>query len=668
MTLRHILKPIKIGRLDVKNRIVRTGHATYHSQDRFIGGPDLTAYHQARAKDGCGLSMLEAGEVHESSSHGTSIADDRIIPRYQHLMNAVRPYGMRVFQQLWHAGNIWPAASGFALGASTVAGPWGLVPLEVTHEQIEELTSAYVAAALRCQEGTLDGVEVHAAHGYLPVQFLSPAINTRTDEYGGSFENRLRFLRDIMRAVRKAVGTDFVVGARFSTSVFSEVLGVDDMVRAVETLQGEGLVDYVNASYGDYFRVDSMNPGMHEPTGANLPFAAPLMAVAKLPRITGGRFRTLEEADQVIHEGVADMVSLVRAQIADPTLITKTLAGQAERVRPCIACNQGCIAGVFRDHRVGCVVNVAMGRELTLSEDLIRPTSAPKKVMIVGGGPAGLEAARIAATIGHKVILAEAMPSLGGTINVAKRAPYLHTMGDITYWLEAEIYRLGVEVRLNTFVEPDDVRAEKPDVLIVATGSQPRMDGVQSCDPGAQAEGVHLPHVISSTDLLTDPNRVLGKTALVLDNTGQYEAIAATDYLLSKGLAVTFVSTDFSFAEKVRPTLRDDPALKRFENGDFTMMIRHMLVAARPGFADVRPVQHSKIKTVPADTVVLVTTNLPVRDLYLALHKEMDVSLVGDAVTPRDLYYAIQEGHHAARRLQGAEDLNLVGRLSRSVA
>jgi pyruvate/2-oxoglutarate dehydrogenase complex dihydrolipoamide dehydrogenase (E3) component len=277
--------------------------------------------------------------------------------------------------------------------------------------------------------------------------------------------------------------------------------------------------------------------------------------------------------------------------------------------------------------------------------------------MVVGGGPAGMEAARVARLAGHKVVLAEAMPMLGGALNVAKRAPYLQTFGDLVSWFETELRHLGVEIRLNAYVEPDDVRAEAPDVLIVATGSQPRMDGVQTADPSAPARGVELPHVISSTELLTSKERELGRSALVVDSVGGYEALAVADHLIAKGLAVTFLSHDLGFATNARPSLRDDPALQRFYDGDFTLLIRHLLVEVRPGECDVRPVLNQRVRTVPADCVVLVTPNEPMRDLYLALAQELPrVVLVGDAVSPRDLQAAIAEGHHAARALRDAPE------------
>jgi NADPH-dependent 2,4-dienoyl-CoA reductase/sulfur reductase-like enzyme len=285
-----------------------------------------------------------------------------------------------------------------------------------------------------------------------------------------------------------------------------------------------------------------------------------------------------------------------------------------------------------------------------LSEDIITPAAQPRKLLVVGGGPAGLEAARIAALCGHHVVLAEASAHLGGAINVAKRAPRLMNIGDATYWLECEVYRLGVEVRLNTFMDVDDVRAEQADHVILATGSLPRVDGVQIMNPGECVPGVSQPHVLSSVDLLTDPRRPLGTHALVLDDVGHYEAIAAAEYLIEHGIAVTYVTRLPAFAPTVSTFNRASAALSRLYRGDFTLLIRHHLVEVRPGECVVRPLQSTKTQAVRADTVVLVTANEPLRDLYDALRDDpVGLSLVGDAASPRDLQVAIAEGHRAGR-------------------
>lgn len=650
MSLNRIYEPIRIGTVEIPNRVVRTAHGTHFSQDRLTD--DFIAYHVARAKGGCGLSILEIASVHPSSVGTVRSFDDRIIPDYRRLMDQVRPYGMKVFQQLHHGGAHFPGFDGIAWSASDVVSPLGHVPQPMSRGQIREVVDAFAAAAVRCKKGGLDGVEIHGAHGYLFHQFLSPLTNLRTDEYGGTLENRLRLLMETARAIRQAVGPDFVVGVRLSATEAPVGVTAEDDIVAIQALEAEKLIDYVNVSLGDYYRGASMNATMETPTGYELPSAVPIAATSSLPRIVAGRFRTLEEAEQVLRDGAADMVSMVRALIADPDLVRKTRDGMAERVRPCIACNQGCIGGLYRGGRLGCLVNPAVGFEEQLSEDLISPSPDPRKILVVGGGPAGMEAARIAALAGHKVILAEATPDLGGTVNIARRAPYLHTVGDIVQWLEAEVYRLGVEVRLNSYMDADSVRAEEADVVIVATGAYPRKDALQAAAPWVVVEGVDLPHVYSTHELLTASHPPVGKTALVLDDVGHLEAIAAVDTLMAGDFAVTLATRHAMMTPYVDSTQRTTPAMERFDRGAFTLMTRTVLKAIRPGECVVRPLNGEREQVVPADVVVLITANRTLDEIYTDLVEEMPlIRRIGDAAAPRDIQAAIAEGRRVAMAL-----------------
>ena len=650
MSLHRIFEPIRIGAIEVPNRVVRTAHGTHFAQDRLT--EDFIAYHVARAKGGCGLSILEIASVHPSSVGTVRSFDDRIIPDYRRLMDQVRPHGMKVFQQLHHGGAHFPGFDGIAWSASDVVSPLGHVPQPMSRSQIREVVDAFAAAAVRCREGGLDGVEIHGAHGYLFHQFLSPLTNLRTDEYGGGLENRLRLLMDTARAIRQAVGQGFVVGVRLSATEAPVGVTAKDNIAAIRALEAEKLIDYVNVSLGDYYRGASMNATMETPTGYELPSAVPVAAASSLPRIVAGRFRTLEEAEQVLRDGAADMVSLVRAQIADPDLVRKTREGMAERVRPCIACNQGCIGGLYRGGKLGCLVNPAVGFEEQLSEDLIARTAKPRKVLVIGGGPAGMEAARIAALAGHEVILAEARPDLGGTVNIARRAPYLHTVGDIVQWLEAEVYRLGVEVRLNSYMDADAVRAEAADVIIVATGSYPRKDALQAAVPWVVVDGVDLPHVYSTHELFLASEAPTGKTALVLDDVGHLEAIAAVDTLMALGFAVTLITRHAMMTPYVDSTQRTTPAMERFNRGDFTLMTRTVLKAIRPGETVVRPLNGEREQIVPADVVVLITANRALDEIYTELVDEVAfIRRIGDAAAPRDIQAAIAEGRRVAMAL-----------------
>ena len=654
MSLKMVFTPLRIGNIEVPNRIARTAHASGLGDSRITDG--MIAYHEARAKGGCGLSILEACSVHPSSMlYPLGVFDPRIIDDYKRMMAKIRPHGMKVFQQLWHGGNLYPAYDGGpGWAVSDVPGFLNNVGRPMTEAMILEVIEAYGQAGVHAREGGLDGVEIHAAHGYLPQQFLSTVYNDRTDAWGGSFENRNRFLIEALRAIKRKAGADFVVGIRLSASEMPGGCDEEDNKQVLRACQEAGLIDYVNVSRGDYFRMDQMVSAMHSPSGYELPSSGDIASVATVPRLVTGRIRTLEEADQIIRDGISDLVSMVRQHIADPNVVNKTREGRADEVRPCIGCNQGCWGGHERQGRFGCTVNAAAGIELELSEDLIVKTSAPKKVLVVGGGPGGMEAARVAALIGHNVVLCEASPQLGGRINIAKRAPKLATIADIAFWLEQEIYRLGVEVRLNTYMDAVDVEAENADHVIVATGAMPRMDGLQHMNPGEPALGVELPHVLSSEDVLTQ-TRDFGKTALVLDTVGDYEGLAVMEHLLTQGLKVTYLTPTKSMAPHLEKTQRDNPALERFyQLGEFQIVNRHHLVEIQKGRCIVRPSQasHNQTREIPADTVVLVTHNKPLSEIYDALHeKRPGVALIGDALMPRDVLQAIWGGHRAARAI-----------------
>ena len=650
--LKHIIKPVQIGPVTIPNRVVRTGHGTG------LGGGTISDalidYHVARAKGGVGLTILELMALHSSAYPFLTANGEGVVEGYRKLMEQVRPFGMRVFQQLGHLGNeIMQADGSPPWSSSDSVGAFVGIPAEpINKRQIDELIDCYVAAARNCEAGGLDGIELHMAHGYLLQQFLSPLHNRRTDEYGGSFENRTRIAVEVATAVRSTVPANMAVGVRLSPELFEGGLSPQEVAQVAQLLTNLGLIDYVNLTLGTDYDMHKIIGAMHEPTGYEIPVNAPVKSATTLPVLVTGRFRTLEEADQVIGEGLADLVALTRAHIADPDLVRKTLAGRVEDVRPCIGCNHGCIGGLLSAGRIGCAVNVAVGAEATLSEDLIVRTERPLNVLVVGGGPAGMEAARVAALAGHKVTLAEASNALGGSVNVAKRAPYRLGIGDITEWLERQIYSLGVDVELSTYLTADEIRDRSPDAVVVATGSLPRLDGEQHLTPGHVASGMDDPRIVSSHEVLMDrSNRDWGGRAVVFDDVGHYEAIAAAEFLLAKGVAVTFATSLSSFAPKLETSLSAEPALQRLAKGDFRLITYAKVMSITSGGVSIARRFGGPQDEIECDTIVWVGHNSANRELTDELDLAIPVIAVGDARSPRFLQTAIREGHLAARGL-----------------
>ena len=646
MKLTHVTTPIRIGNLELRNRVVRTAHGTYIGSGKIT--EDVIAFHLVRARGGSALTVMETLGVHPSGIGRLNTWDPDLPDGLARLADAVRPEGMAIFQQLWHPGHSGSTADGGPpWSASDIPNPnAGMIPLPMTQSMIDDVVGGYVRATELCRSAGLGGVEVHAAHGYLIQQFLSPSTNDRTDRYGGSWENRFRFLREIMDAVRAAAGDDFVVGVRLSPDLTPNGVTPEMNCQAVTELCAAGLIDYVSLSLGNYVTFPLIMGGMHEPAGYEMPTSEIIGAASSVPTIVTGRFRTLEEADQVIREGKADLVGMTRATIAEPALVRKTLEGHPEQVRLCIGCNQACIGRIMLGQHVRCTVNPAVGFELTLDEGNLAATMDPRRVLVIGGGPAGLEAARTAALRGHRVILAEAGKDLGGMVNVASRVAMRQGIRDIVPWLENEVFRLGVDVRLNSYFEINEIEQESPDAVIVATGSLPRMDGMQHSNPGEPIEGFFAANVLSTVDVLTNGADYHDRDMIVFDGTGYFDAIAAALHLIEQGCRVRYVTSLPSFGTKMAPSLVTDPALARLHAGTFELHVRHRIWAIENGRAWIKPVHPGAARSVAADGVVFASGNRSNRDLFDRLqgHERIAAFLIGDAASPRTVEEAIAEG------------------------
>jgi 2,4-dienoyl-CoA reductase-like NADH-dependent reductase (Old Yellow Enzyme family) len=648
----HVFEPLRIHGCEIPNRIARAAHQTGFARDGI--GEALIAYHEARARGGVGLTILEISAVHPSSPTHLNGFDDAVQEGYGRLLPRLQAHGMRVFQQLWHGGHHYPGEGGAppwsASNVPSVAA--GLVPHPMSLAEIHEVTRAFAREAQRCREAGIDGVELHFAHGYLVGQFLSRLTNRRDDHYGGLLENRWRFAHEVLAAVRAAVGPDYPVGVRLSAEEgVAGGIGVDETLRTARSLEATGQLDFVDLSLGGYLAFSKVIGAMHEPHGYQLPLASSITRGLSLPSLVTGRFTTLAEAEQVLASGDADLVSMVRATIADPDLVNKSRSRREAEVRPCVGCNQGCVGGLQGiPGFVGCVGNPSAGFESTLPA--LERAARPRRVLVAGAGPAGLEAARTAAVRGHDVVVYEAAARPGGQLALARRAPHRHEIGELTDWLARELERLGVPIHLGSAVDRELVEREAPDVVLVATGSTPRRDGLQIARPDAPAAGVDRAHVYSSREVFAEGLPAVDR-ALVVDELGHYEAAGVAEFLLAAGSEVLLASRFQSLMPLLDLTLQTEATLARLHSsGRFQLAARRALVSVEAKTARLVDLDTGVEETQPADCVVLVAPPLPNTAVAEALDGlGCEVHLIGDARGPRFLQAAVHEAHHVARQL-----------------
>jgi 2,4-dienoyl-CoA reductase-like NADH-dependent reductase (Old Yellow Enzyme family) len=664
--LTRVWEPLQLGPIELRNRIVRAAHTTALAGDGV--GDALIAYHLQRARGGVALSVIEAAGVHPTCRYGIPIQDDSVIAGLRRLADAVRAEGMHLIQQLFHIGPHGPTSDGSpSWSASDIPGAApGMLSHPMTTGEIEEVTAGFAAAARRCREAGVAGVEIHCSHGYLLHAFLSRATNRRDDDYGGSFENRLRFTTEVLAAIRAQVGEDYLVGVRLSTEDGVEQgLDTRECARVAQALEATGQLDYVSLSCGNSFyqpaRLYSPLPAPH---AYELPFSRDVTRAVALPTMVSGRFMSLQDAEQALASGDADLVSMVRALLADPQLVSKARAGRSAEARPCIGCNQACVGGIRRydgqsgAQRLECTVNVACGHELTHDDGEIARAGEPRRVLVVGGGPAGLEAARVAALAGHAVALYERAERLGGQLALARANPARAETGLALDWWQRELDRLDVAITLGSDVDRALVERENADVVIAATGSSPRRDLRQALRPAFAIGGEAPERALGGWDVLD--GAPVGDSAVVYDDVGHFEAIDVVEHLLARGVAVHFVTRfgtvgaqldggPFAWEGIGQPHLAlmlADPSFSLHQRSAITAIDRETVTIAA-----LDAPQRSEL--LAAETVATISSGLPERTLADSLAAAaIDVLLVGDAIHgPKYLRHAVLSGNEAARRL-----------------
>ncbi|MFB0701114.1 oxidoreductase [Pseudomonas protegens] len=637
----HLFEPLQIRGKRLKNRIMSSGHDTSMPTDNLVN-EQLIAYHRARAEGGVGLIVLQVAGVHDSArytSHVLMATDDACIDGYRRLAETCHAHGTVVLSQIFHPGReIMESADGLlAVAYAPSAVPnerFRVMPRALDQDMIDEIIQGYADAARRLHQAGLDGVELVASHGYLPAQFINPRVNRRTDGYNGELEQRLRFIREILGAMRASTDAEFIIGLRISADERDpEGLTEDESLAAVQLLQGQ--LDYVHIVAGTSA---SLGGAVHivPPMAVEAAYlareAGTFKAGLSIPLFVTGRINQPQEAEAIIAKGQADVCGMTRALICDPQMPNKSDSGHAEDVRACIACNQACIGHFHKGLPISCIQHPETGRELLYGQP--KPSARGKRILVVGGGPAGMKAAAVAAQRGHRVTLYEASAQLGGQIQLAQLLPRRSEFGGASTNLQREMQLAGVEVVRNTRVDRALIERENPDHVIIATGAQPYWPNFER---GGELQ------VVDAWQVLRDEVQ-LGRSVVVADWRCDWIGPGIAERLVRAGHQVQLAVNGTHCGENLPLYVRDQlagelhklavpiiPYARLYGCDDSTVYLQHT--------ASGEPMLLENI-----DSLVLCQGHQSVDDLGQQLKGLVPFQRIGDCLAPRTVEEAIHEG------------------------
>lgn len=651
---RHLLSPIDLRGHRLKNRIVFGAH-TANMSDMGLPGPRAASYWVERARGGAGMIVTEPVPVHRTGvlTRGNyRHSDDAIIDGFRKVTEAVKAEGCVIVQQQYHVGAHGDSDLSFAPHWS----PSGLPSYHdsdgshaMTETEIEELLDAHAAAAIRSRKAGFQGVEVWAAYNSLLDQFWSPWSNRRTDRWGGSLENRTRFSRTLIDRIRRACGEDFIIGLAVSHAPgYPAVLTDEQLLELVALHDATGHVDYVTCGFGSYQDFEGIIPPFTHAEKLTAPMTAQLKAVVTHAKITSeAGVRTPDNAETIIAAGEADLVSIVRGQIADPHLARKTTEGRAEDIRGCISCNQMCWGRRSRDYWISCLINPGAGREFEWGGDRFTPAATPRSVLVVGAGPAGLEAARTAAERGHRVEIVEALPVVGGQFRLAGMQPRRAQILDLLDWYERQFAKLGVTLRLNTFLDADEIAAHPADTVILATGSLPDEHGFQRWQPGVD----RLPGIengrVHSPEAVLRREAQLGDTVMLYDEGSNWRGVGTAWAMAEQGRKVVIVTPEAFVGKEIARTAADAAARRRLARLGATFLTEHDIARWHGNGATVRSLLTGATTEIAASDLVMCTTNRAF-DPWPEVFPGKATHRIGDCVAPRLAAYAFHEGRKLA--------------------
>jgi 2,4-dienoyl-CoA reductase (NADPH2) len=662
----HLFSEIDVGRLRLKNRIVMTAMHLNYTPDGEVTDR-LTAFYQERAQGGTALIIVGGCviDAYSGSPSMINLGEDRFVPGLKRFTDVLHIDGTRVAAQLYHAGG---AAHSILIGRQAMA-PSVIVSgfskeesRAMTKEDISETIGNYARAARRAKEAGFDAVEILSCSGYLFNQFLSPLTNTRTDEYGGNFVNRMRFGLEVVDAIRDAVGGDFPLVVRLSGSDFLPGGNTNKEVRLfTRELEKHG-IDAFNITGGWHeSRVPQLTTEV--PQGAFAYLAQGIKEATTKPVITCNRVHNPAVAETLISRGSADMVGFARELLADPEMPKKAQEGRPELITPCVACNQGCFDHIFALEPIECMVNPRCGHEGEVPAVVI--SGHPKKVMVIGGGPAGLSAAKTAAASGHDVTLYERSDALGGQIRVAGAREDKKEFRLLIEALKNQALSAGVNIRTDTAGKGSVVAEIRPDAVIVATGGcpvRPHIDGMEHCHC-VQAWDVLQNKTDLGTDVVVIGGGMVGlETALHIAKMGTIDA-KTLQFLFLSGAEDVDALRDLSTRGSKKVTVVEMLPRIAADMGISTrwialQMLKRYGVEVRTGAKAERMTpegvvvsQNGKNELLQCRSVVLACGTQSVRLEDAGDGWAGEVRVIGDAKSPRKAYEAIREGFDTGRNL-----------------
>jgi 2,4-dienoyl-CoA reductase-like NADH-dependent reductase (Old Yellow Enzyme family)/thioredoxin reductase len=648
----NIFQPLELRHRRLDNRVVFGAH-TANMSEMGLPGERHRGYYEERAIGGAAMIVVEPIPVHATAvlTRGNfRHCDDEVIPHFREITDAVHAHGSTILQQLYHVGQHGDSDLSFMPHWS----PSGLASYHdsdgshaMREAEILEVIDCFTRAAQRCQAAGFDGVDLFAAYHALLDQFWTPWSNKRDDRWGGSLENRCRLSMSIINSIRDTCGEDFIIGISIGYAENTPyIMTLEDFQEVIELHDRGGNLDYVSCGSGNYVDYERVMPTFVYGEKQGVPLAAALKQVVKHAKVTAeSQIRTPENADYTIASGASDLVSIVRGQIADPHLVNKARAGRDEDIRGCISCNQMCWGRRSRDYWISCLINPSAGREFEWGGDRFNKAATTKKVLVVGGGPAGMEAARSAAERGHQVTLVEALGDLGGQFRLAGFAPRRGQITELMSWYLRQFEKLGVEVRYFSPMDEQDIIEFGADEVVLATGSMPDGLAKQRWLPEAdELPGLGNGKVFSCEEVFRDQAE-LGKSVIVLDEGGNYRGTGTAWYLADKGHEVSIVTPDAMIGQELTRTTADSVIRENLARLGAKFILESVIEHWHGDRADIRSLLDGSTTRIEASAIVTATTNVVYNEVELALAEtDIHFHVIGDAAAPRQAPFAFHDG------------------------